>query len=65
MMEFKGRQHSGPPRIPNWYGQVDSLGRIRADDKNHSDFWMEITLTAEEIARLRPRDEQDSDGSVL
>jgi hypothetical protein len=59
MMECKGRQHSGPPRIPNYCGVVDSNGSIRMDDENHSDFWLEITLTAEEIARLRPRDAQD------
>ena len=58
-MDCKGRQHSGLARLSKWYGVVDSLGRIRMDDENHSDFWLEITLTAEEIARLRPREEQD------
>jgi hypothetical protein len=29
------------------------------DDENHPDFWLEITLTAEEIAQLRTRDVQD------
>ena len=58
-MDCKGRQHSGLARLSKWYGAVDSLGRIRMDDENHSDFWLEITLTAEEIAQLRPRDESD------
>jgi hypothetical protein len=46
--------------MPQWYGQVDSLGRIRIDDENHSDFWLEITLSEEEIAQLRSRESGDA-----
>ena len=56
-MQINGRQYSGPPRVPKWYGLVDACGRIRVDDENHSEFWLEITLSAEEIARLRPKEE--------
>ena len=59
MMECNGRQHSGPSRLSKWYGVVYHNGSIRVDDENHPDFWLEITLTAEEIAQLRPRDVQD------
>lgn len=58
-MDCKGRQHSGLARLSKWCGLVISNGSIRVDDENHSDFWLEITLTAEEIAQLRPTDVQD------
>ena len=59
MMEFKGRQHSGPSRLPKCYGVVYRNGSVRVDDENNPDFWMEITFTAEEIAQLQSRDVQD------
>lgn len=61
LMECKGRQYSGPPRVPKWSGVVDASGRIRVDDENHSEFWLEITLSAEEIARLRASTELGED----
>lgn len=50
-MEIRGRQVTGAVKHSKFVVQL-SPGKIRIDDANNLEFWMEIQLTKEELEQL-------------
>ena len=56
-MNIKGRHADGTPGgkalcLADFVGALDSGGVIRIDDKNHLDFWLEVSLGSEDLLEL-------------